>query len=312
MKTFISVIIIYFLLLLGSAYVSAQTPENGKVIITGVRFAYPLVEKWIEDYTTANPKANIVIEARTNTDPSSYDLLIEAYEQERSVRETRDYLSIARYALLPVANASSAFAGAYREKGLTSDLIKQIYFHDIYADKEKKQEIKAPYTVYTRLQKAGAPITFARYFGYEQQNIGGKAISGADEHLIKALIKDSIGISYSAPALLYDRVTRKPIEGITILPVDLDDNGRVSENERITGDLDIVLEKLESDDEIKNIPIEHIHLSLSKVSNNPEALKFLLWVIYHGQEDLHAYGYLKPDQKRFDAEKEKFEHRASK
>src|ERR1044071_638519 len=75
----------------------AQETSDNKVVITGVRFAYPLVEKWIKDYTALNPKSQIVIETRTITDPQKYDLLIEAYEQEKEVKETREYVSIARY-----------------------------------------------------------------------------------------------------------------------------------------------------------------------------------------------------------------------
>jgi phosphate transport system substrate-binding protein len=103
-----------------------------------------------------------------------------------------------------VANAKSAFAKTYSEKGLTGDLIKQIFFHDIYASKDKLQEIGSSYTVYTRLQKAGAPKTFASCFGYEQQQIKGKSIAGADEHLLKALLKDSTGVSYNNLGLIYD------------------------------------------------------------------------------------------------------------
>ena len=73
-----------------------------------------------------------MIDPRTTTDPSSYDLFIEAYEQEESVKETRDYVSIGRYVLLPIANDKSGFAKTYGQKGLTADLIKQVYFHDIY------------------------------------------------------------------------------------------------------------------------------------------------------------------------------------
>ncbi|HEY9044253.1 MAG TPA: hypothetical protein VIN08_00070 [Ohtaekwangia sp.] len=310
MRSFISVVIVYFLLLLASAALAQETSKN-KVVITGVRFAYPLVEKWIKDYKADNPSTEVIIETRTTTDPAKYDLLIEAYEPEKSVKDTRDYLYIGRYALLPVANASSAFAKTYHDKGLTNALIKQLYFHDILADKDKKQEVKVPYTIYTRLQKAGAPVTFAHYFGYEQQNITGKAIAGADEHLIKALLKDSTGVSYGTLGLVYDATTRKPLRGIAILPVDLDDNGRVADSEKIFDDADAVIARLESEEKSKNIPVEYLHLSLSKVNTNPEALKFLLWVIDHGQNDLHAFGYLKPELRRFEIEKEKFEQRAA-
>ena len=311
MKSIISVIILYFLVIFTSSLFAQSQPKT-KVVITGVRFAYPLVEKWIEEYKNANPTVEIEISPRSTTDPSQYDLLIEAYEQEEDIKEGRDYLYIGRYALLPVANANSDFAKLFSDKGLNRQQIEQIYFNDIYADKKEAPKIDAAYTIYTRLQKAGAPITFSKYFGFAQTNIKGKAIAGADEHLIKALVKDSTGVSYSVPGLLYNTETRKQLDGLTVIPVDLDDNGRVSNEEKFYGNLDEVLTKLETAEEndLKNIPTEYIHLSLSKMSSKPEALKFLQWIIYNGQEALHQYGFIKPDQKKFEAAKEKFEQKA--
>jgi phosphate transport system substrate-binding protein len=286
----------------------SQEASDHKVIITGVRFAYPLVEKWIKDYTAANPQAQIVIETRTITDPQKYDLLIEAYVQEKDVRETREYLSVGRYALLPIANSKSAFAKEYGEKGLNEKTYKQIFFHDIYAEKDKS--LPSGYTIYTRLQKAGAPVTFAKYFGYEQQNINGKTIAGADEHLIKALLKDDTGVTYTTPGLAYDLQSRKPIEGITVVPVDLDGNGRISKEEKLLDNLDQVLTNLENE-KVRNVPVEHIHFSIGKNNSNPEAKKFLLWVAANSGKDLKQFGYLKPDAKRLEQEKEKLERFAA-
>jgi len=282
---------------------SQNAPEN-KVVVTGVRFAYPLVEKWIKEYKEVNPNSTVSIESRTTTDPAQYDLLIEAYEPEASVKESREYLYIAKYALLPVANSASAFARNFSEKGLNKELFNQIYFNNLYADKKEAQKIEQTYTVYTRLQKAGAPITFAKYFGFEQANIKGKAIAGADEHLIKALLKDSTGVSYTVPGLLYNLQTRKPVDGLTVLPVDTDGNGRVNNDERFFDTVDNVISKLEEDD-LKNIPVEYIHISISKNSTNAEAYRFLQWLTDNSQEDLHQFGFLKPDPKVFQKGKEK-------
>lgn len=305
MKTFISIIVIYFLVL-NPGTTFAQQPSKGKVVITGVRFAYPLVEKWIQDYKAANPNADITIETRTTTDPLNYDLLIEAYEQDKAVKETREYLYLARYALLPVANARSPFAKSYGEKGLTNGLLKQVYFNDIFKDKKNETKIEVPYTVYTRLQKAGSPITFSKYFGYEQSNINGKALSGADEHLVKALLKDTLGISYNVPGLLFDLKTRKAIEGLTIIPVDTDDNGRVTADELFYDNLDRVISSIEGGG-LKNIPVEYLHLSISRKNTNEEALKFLQWVARNGQDSLGQFGFIKPEPRRYQQEKAKFD-----
>lgn len=281
---------------------SAQTVVQDSVIITGVRFSYPLVQQWIEEYKKENPDARIRIETRTVTDPAKYDLLIEAYEHDKDFKEQRNYVSVGRYALVPIANAQSPIAGEFGEKGLTERLIKQIFFHDIYAEKEK--DVKSNYTVYTRLQKAGAPITFARYFGFEQQNIKGKAIGGADEHLLKALQKDNSAITYSTLGLIFDTQSRKVNEGVAVLPVDLDGNGRITKDERVYANLDVAIETLEGA-KVKNVPVGDLHLSVQKTSTNTEAQKFLLWVAANGQGSLHKYGFLNPDLRKLESDREK-------
>ncbi len=297
------VFLIYFLVLLTSA-AFAQPTTNGKVVITGVRFAYPIVEKWIKDYKTINPSVQVSIDPRSTVDPANFDLLIEAYEPNQSIKDSREFFYLGRYALLPVANATSEFAKSYGNKGLTAEQIKEIFFHDVFAEKKTRGQITAPITVYTRLQRAGAPITFAHYFGFEQQNIKGKAISGSDEHLIKALLKDSTGVSYANLGLLYNLETRKVLEGLTVIPVDQNGDGRISNDEKQVNDVDVLIAKLEAH-ELKNIPVEYLHISISKTNTNQEALNFLTWIFSQNQDDLHHYGYLKPEPQRFQNEKEK-------
>jgi phosphate transport system substrate-binding protein len=289
-------------------------PAEGQriVVVTGARFSYKLVQKWIDDYNKVNPQVQIIIEARGSADPAKYDILAEVYQHEDDIRKSREYINVGRYAILPVAASQSAFAKIYSDKGLTTELINQVFFHDIFADKEKEQKIKAPFTVYTRLQKAGAPIVFTKYFGYEQKDIKGKAIAGADEHLLKALLRDSTGVSYLPLPLIYDQQTKKPIDGLAVLPVDFNGNGRVSDEEKFYGDQNTVVQRLESENpkDIKNIPIEYLHLSVDKQNASPEAIDFLKWVNENGQKDLHDFGYLKPEARYF--EKEKFIEFASK
>jgi phosphate transport system substrate-binding protein len=286
---------------------------NQKVfIITGARFSYKLVQRWIDDFNKVNPKIQIIIESRGSTDPAKYDVLAEVYQQDEDVKKTREYINVGRYAILPVASASSEFSNIYGKKGLTTELIKQIYFHNIFADNDAEEVIRTPYTVFTRLQKAGVPIVFTKYFGFEQKDIKGKAIAGSDDHLLKALLRDSTGISYLPLPLIYDLSSRKLIEGLTVLPVDLDGNGKVNDEEKIYDNLNTVIQKFESSNpkDLKNVPIEYLHLSVDKSKASPEAVTFLKWVNENGHNYLNEFGYLKPEANKF--EKEKFIEFASK
>ncbi|HEY5750096.1 MAG TPA: hypothetical protein VIU12_28720 [Chryseolinea sp.] len=282
------------------------------VVVTGNRFTYKLVQKWIDEYNKIAPQAQIIIESRGSSDPAKFDILTEVYTPDQETSKTREYLYVGRYAVLPVATAKSAFANYFTDKGLTAELIKQIFFNDMFADKEKQEDINAPYTIYTRQQKAGVPLVFAKYFGYQQTDIKGTSIAGSDEHLLKALLRDPNGVTYLPLTLIYDQQTRKPVEGLAVLPVDLTGNGRVNDDEKFYVDLDNAIEQLEKKNpsDIKNIPVEYLHLSVSRETASPEAIDFLKWVNENGQVYLHQFGYLLPEAKYF--QKEKFVEFAAK
>lgn len=282
---------------IGKHETPADRKQNKIVAITGVRFAYPLVQKWIDDYAKINPEVQVIIESRGTTDPARYDILIEAYEPDGETKKSRDYFYVARYSILPVANSNSTFSKTYATKGLNREFIKQLFFHDIFLAKKDQVEVKIPYTVYTRLQKAGSPITFSNYFGFQQKDIKGKSIAGSDEHLLKAVLRDTTGLTYSPLSLLYDPQTGKPIQGLTILPVDLNGNGKVSDDEKFYEDLSKVIQRLEEKNqkEINNVPIEYLNLSVEKNNPNPEAVLFLQWIVKNGGSDLHTFGFLKPE-----------------
>lgn len=280
---------------------AAGTDGQKIIIITGARFSYPLVEKWIDEYNKVNPEVQIVVESRGSADPLQYDILAEVYAQDAEIQKNREYIYIGRYAILPVATANSSFSKLYSDKGLNGELIKQIFFHDIFSDKEKQETIKTPFTNYTRLQKAGVPMVFAKYFGQEQKDIKGNGIAGADAHLIKALLRDSAGVTYLPLSLIYNLQTRTPIDGLTVLPVDLNGNKKVSTDEKFYDNLDQVIGRIESANpkDIKNLPIEYLHLSIDKRKSSPEAIAFLKWVNENGEKYLHEFGYLQPEASKF-------------
>ena len=290
---------------------SESQPEQKVVVVTGARFAYRLVEKWIDEYNKVNPQIQIIVESRGSADPLKYDILAEVYEHEDEFRKNRKYVYVGRYAVLPVANNASSFARTYSEKGLNTDLIRQIFFNDIFSDKSRQKTIEAPYAVYRRLQRAGVPIVFSTYFGYEYKDLKGTVIAGADAHVLRATLRDSIGVTYLPLPLIYDEHTRKAVEGIVVLPVDLNGNRKVSDDEKFYDTSDRVIEILEAGEShtIRNVPIEYLHLSVDPSKASDEAVDFLKWVSEHGQNYLNEFGYLKTEGKH--SRNEKFNEFAS-
>lgn len=274
---------------------SQPAPSSDVVVITGTRFTYPLIQAWIDEYRKEKPHVQIIIEWRGMSDPESYDVLVEVFESGEILSSNREYTRVARYAILPVANAKSAIARDYGEKGLDNRLIKRIFFQDLFTDGDDRSGIKIPYTVYTRLQSAGAPYVFAKHFGYTQRDIKGNAIAGSDEHLRKAILLDTSAVSYLPLPLIYDLENKVPVEGLTVLPIDIDGNGRVANGEKFYGDLSTVQQRLEQ--EGATAPAAYVHLSVSKEDVKPEAKAFLEWVVRNGERYLHDFGYLTLDGK---------------
>lgn len=261
------------------------------VVVTGARFSYHLVQKWIDDFNKEYPDIQVVIESRGSSDPLQYDILAEVYEHPEDIKKSRQYLYIGRYAILPVATKQSQFAVTYASKGLNDDLIKQIFFHNIFADKEEEAKIKVPFTVYTRFQKAGAPKVFAEFYGFEQKDINGKSIAGSDEHLLKALLRDSTGITYLPLPLLFNPTSTTSFdEDLTIIPVDLDGNGKIKDDERsFFSSPETLVKKLEGKN---NVPVAYFHLSVDKNKASDESVAFLKWVATNGARYLNAFGFL--------------------
>lgn len=279
--------------LAAAAHSVAQTPSTSdetRLVVTGARFAYPLLQQWIADYKKVDSTVSIVIAPRTESDPKPYDLLLEAFEPEPDTQ--RELTIVARYPVLIVANASSDFALSHANKGLTRKTIRQIFFHDVFQEKAGKQ---GGYTIYRRLQRAGAPTVFSRCFGYEQKDIKGKAVAGSDEHLLFAIQRDTAALSFLPLPLVYDLGAGTIRRGLEVIPTDLDDDNKLNDDERFYENLQSVIDRLESEPTPPNLPMGVLLFSVDKGSVRPEAFEFIEWVRTRGQEILAEYGFLKPE-----------------
>lgn len=157
--------------------------------------------------------------------------------------------------------------------------------------------------LYTRESRSCAPIAFASHFGYEQSSIKGKGISGDDKYLIHAVKKDTAGVTYNNLGLIYDLSTRKTVEGIAVLPLDLNGNGKLDGDEKIFDNLDKVIEKLEKE-EISSVPVENINVVYDLANDNKNIRLFLSWVLDQGQKYNHDYGFLNFDTETLSKQKE--------
>lgn len=292
---------------------AAKAQDKNKVIITGSRFTYPLVNKWIEEFKKANPTVQFHLIPRGTPNVDSANFIINAHElSPEEIRSGYKVVNIARYTLLPVANAKNPLVPKFQKEGIEEKDLKTLFFkkydplsHLDEAKEKEKNKNKYQPTLYTREQKACAPTTFARNFGFEQADILGKPIAGDDNHLILAVQKDTNGITYNNLGFIYDRTTRKVQKKLEVIPLDLNGNGKLDSDEKFYDTLDQVIEAAEKN---ANPELATGYINISYPSDHKENYKnlslFLTWVLNDGQKFNHEFGFLNLQEEILSKQKE--------
>jgi phosphate transport system substrate-binding protein len=270
-----------------SSLVTVLGQSTSVIRITGTRLAYPLFQKWADEYTKLHPGVKFVV---SKTPADSADLLIVSHSLGKSdVKADQTPFVVTRYVQLPVVNSRRDDVAALRSKGFDDSAFRQVYFPG-----GGKGPSLYSFTVYKRQQPACASIAFANHFGNEQKDIKGVGVTGDDRDLLAAVKRDPSGISYNNLGFLYDLGSRKPVDSIAIIPIDLNGNGRVDADENIYGSLDEVINFVEKTHHPK-IPLENVNVLLRKGGHNRDVVSFLQWIVTKGQQYNHEYGFINLD-----------------
>jgi len=282
-----------FALVLSTTAFAAENKTAEPLTISGTKFTYPLIEKWITEYSKVNPTANIKLVTNAGSSQST-DLNIIAHQPANDeLKENQQIIFAGRYALLPVTNTANPILTAIRKKGLNKKEIDKLFFEVVNYDDDAatKEKPKFAATIYARDNHACASTVLAEYFGHVSSEIRGKKILGDDIYLLSAIKRDSIGLTYNNLGYLYDTNSRKLKDGIALLPLDL----KKDTKEILTGDLDFVIDVLEKN-HIETIPVEKIGFIYSQQTTRKEVADFLKWVLTDGQKFNHEKGFLNLDR----------------
>ncbi len=223
MKTTYFYQLLFAFFISSSALAAGNPSANDPIVISGTKFTYPLIEKWITEYQKIHPTANIQLGNKT-TPTRSVDLNIIAHQPAKEeLNENKEIIYTGRYALLPVTNTHNPILTSTPRKGLNRKDIDKLFFEVINYDDEPGAKEKQKYaaTIYSRDNHACASTALAQYFGHASSDIKGKKVLGDDIFLLSAVKKDSIGITYNNLGYLYDVNSRSLKQGLALLPLEL-------------------------------------------------------------------------------------------
>ncbi|HEY5745062.1 MAG TPA: hypothetical protein VIU12_03205 [Chryseolinea sp.] len=292
---------ILFLLLVSISFAFGQQKESGVVKIRGTRLAYPLINKWIVEFKKVYP--NIQVSIAPSAPADSIDLSIAAYAlTDKELTETRGGVAFTRYVQLPVANSKRPDLAQLQARGFSEADFRKLYFTPETPTFFASSQNPSPITLYTREKPACAAKTFAAHFDHDPKAIQGVGVKGDDQDLAKAVKADVNGISFNNLGFIYDVNTRKVVEGLAVIPLDLNENGKVDKEEQLYGSLDDVITYVEKSNNNKFVT-ENVNFLFNKNSSNVAAGIFLHWALTQGQQFSHGLGFLSFDEPTLQAQR---------
>lgn len=257
--------------------------QTVRINIANAQFTRPLIEKLVSEYQKQNPSFN----AEIVTTPQAGDATVSITSDNSQTAGT-----IAHYVLLPIANSGNSILAEKKvQKGLNEKLTREIFVEknlDDYIDSKDKKQL--PGTVYS-LSGSHSTTTelLANTLNVDVKDIKGKKVIGREENVISVVKKRPDAIAFDVASLVYDNTTHKPVSGVSVLPVDLDGNGKVTDDERAAlTNLDALTDYIAKESKT-SLPTGSVQIS----SQNKDTDAFVVWATTVGQDYVASQGYLK-------------------
>jgi phosphate transport system substrate-binding protein len=260
---------------------------------------------WSEEYHKVNPDVKIEISAggagKGITDALSGMVDIgmvsrEIYPEEETKGAV--WVSVAKDAVVGTVNKNNPTITDIKEKGFSKSTLTSLYvdakyatWGEIYTNTKSNEAVN----VYTRPDACGAASVWAGFMGYKQEDLQGIGVSG-DPGVAEAVKNDILGIGYNNINFAYDFTTGLPLEGIAIVPLDLNDNGKIDPDEDFYATRDELIQAI-SEGKYPSPPARDLNL-VAKTEFTGATKEFVEWILTDGQNYILENGYLPlPDEK---------------
>jgi len=304
-------------LIAASSFTNQKAPAaddlDGTISISGAFALYPMTVKWAGEFKKLHPKVTFNISAggagKGITDALSglVDIGLASRDIDPAEIKKGAYtVYVTKDAVVPTFNAANPDAHALLAKG-----VKKNQFLDVFVNgniknwKQLAGNVSVPVHVYTRSDASGAGETWAKYFGKKQEDLLGVGVYG-DPGLAQAVKKDIAAIGYNNIAYLYDLKTRKQVEGVHVLPIDVNGNGKIDADENFYGTIDNLTAAI-ADGKYPSPPARNLGFVFKGKPKKKELVEFVRYVLTTGQKFIDENGYISLSKAKIKEELRKVE-----
>ena len=272
---------------------------SGELSLSGAFALYPLAIQWAEEFQQLHPGVRIDVSAggagkgMTDALAGVVDLGMvsrEIYPPEKEKGAVG--FAVAKDAVAPTINANNPKLNELLSKGLSREAAIKIWitgetttWGDVLGTEDK-----TPLHAYTRSDACGAAETWAKWLDKKQEDLGGTAVFG-DPGVATAVQKDIYGIGLNNIGYAFDNDSHKPNAGILVLPIDSNNDGVITPDEKFYDTKDELITAI-AEGKYPSPPARDLYLVTKGVPTNPVIKAFLKYVLSKGQEKNIPAGYI--------------------
>jgi phosphate transport system substrate-binding protein len=278
-------------------YLSTPGESKGTVKVSGAWALYPMMVKWAEEYQKTHPvtvevSAGGAGKGMTDALAGLVDIgMISRGIYQEEIDKGAFYVGVTKDAVVAVINKDNPVLGDILSKGLTKQTFSKIYISGEITKwgQAVGSSVADEIHVYTRSDAAGAPESWANYLGKKQDDLKGIGVYG-DPGLLEAVKKDNLGIGYNNIGYAYDMDTKKQVDGIVVVPIDINGNGHIDTEESFYSTKDKIVEAI--GENIYPHPPARVLFLATKGKFTDLAKEFVQWILTDGQAYVKDAGYV--------------------
>ena len=292
-----------------------QEKQSGQISISGAFALYPMVVKWADEYKKINPRVRFDISAggagKGISDALNGMVEIGMVSREIYPEEMKKGafpIAVTKDAVVAVVNELNPSINEIMTKGLKKDAGNNIWITGKYTTWAQAFGVKSasPLHIYTRSDACGAAEMWAKFFGKKQEDLLGVGVFG-DPGLAQAVKRDPLGIGYNNIGYAYDATTKKLIKGLKVVPVDLNNNGKIDSDENFYDSMKDIIAAIASG-KYPSPPARELYFVMKgNPKNNKVLTEFIRWVLSDGQKFVNEAGYIILPEERIKSEKTKLQ-----
>ena len=275
-----------------------KAEKVGTIRLSGAWALYPMAARWAEVYQRENPAVRVDVSGG-GAGKGAADVLsglVDIGMVSRSIQPAETEkggfgVPVVKDAVVPVVNAANPVLKDLQESGITREAFIRAWMKADLRTWGELAGTNAPDAVhvFTRSDACGAAETWAKYLGGKQEDLKGVGVP-SDPAIAQKVIGDKLGIGYNNLNYAYDAATRKPLEGLAIVPIDVNGNGKLDDAESFYATKEELLNAI-MDGRYPSPPARDLYF-LTKGKPSGLVREFIIWTLTDGQKYADGSGYL--------------------